>query len=31
MFGNLRFITIFDNYFAKSGRPLSTLFLPFLD
>ena len=33
IFGNLRFITIFDNFlpFAKSGRPISTLFLPFLD
>ena len=31
MSGNLRFITISDNFFAKSGRPLSTLFLPFLD
>ena len=33
IFGNLRFITIFNNFlpFAKSGRPISTLFLPFLD
>ena len=32
MFGNVRFITIFDNVlFAKSGRPLGTLYLPFLD
>ena len=33
IFGNLRFITIFDNFlsFAKPGRPISTLFLPFLD
>ena len=33
IFGNLLFITIFDNFlsFAKSGRPISTLFLPFLD
>ena len=33
MFGNLRFFTIFDNFlsFAKSGRPISTLILPFLD
>ena len=30
--GNLRFIKIFDSFlsFAKSGRPISTLFLPFL-
>ena len=30
--GNLRFITILDNFlsFTKSGRPISTLFLPFL-
>ena len=33
IFGNLRFITIFDNFlpFAKSGRPIRTLFQPFLD
>ena len=33
IFGNLRVITIFDNFlpFTKSGRPISTLFLPFLD
>ena len=33
IFGHFRFITIFDNFisFAKSGRPISTLLLPFLD
>ena len=33
IFGNLRIITIFDDFlpFAKSGRPIRTLFLPFLD
>ena len=33
VFGNLRFIMIFDNFlsFAKSVRPISTLFLPFLN
>ena len=33
IFANLRFVTIFDNFlsFAKSGRPISTLLLPFLD
>ena len=33
IFGKLRFITILDNFlsFAKSGRPISTVFLPFLD
>ena len=33
IFGNLLFITIFDNFlsFVKPGRPISTLFLPFLD
>ena len=30
-FVNLQFITIVDNFFAKSVRPISTLFLPFLD
>ena len=33
IFGHLKSITIFDNFlpFAKSGRPIRTLFLPFLD
>ena len=33
IFGNLQFITNFDNFlsFVKPDRPISTLFLPFLD